>query len=128
MRKYIRIGVTLFLLLTAAGDQKINLASKLIYLFLSLASLLIFCLLQIGFAYKPERSTFLQPNLKSCAEKRSLKALCGSVCWYVSCRLEFLLQCAFDALQPLRPLLNSKGYFSGVVITFLSANRFTLIS
>lgn len=109
------IGVTLFLLLTAASDQKINLASKLVYLFLSLASLLIFCLLQIGFSYKPERCTFLQPNLKSCAEKISLKAHCGSVCWCVSCRLGFLLQCAFDAFQPLWPLTaraNSLGLLS----------------
>lgn len=127
-KKNFCIGVTLFLLLTAASDQKINLVTKL-YLFLSLASLLIFCLVQIGFSYKPERCTFLQPNLKSCAEKISLKAHCGSVCWCVSCRLGFLLQCAFDALPPLWPLTaraNSLGllspFFQGT-----SANRFILI-
>lgn len=60
------IGVTQFLLLTAVCDQKINLANKLVYLFLSLALLLILFLPQIGFSYKPERCIFLQPNLKTC--------------------------------------------------------------
>lgn len=71
-----RIVVTLVLLLTAAGDQKINLASKLIYLFLSLALLLIFHILQIGCSYKPEKCTFLQPTLSNVL-KKTLKCIVG---------------------------------------------------
>lgn len=41
MEVKLSIGVTQFLLLTAVCDRKINLATKLIYLFLSLALLLI---------------------------------------------------------------------------------------
>lgn len=69
MQAKLSIGVIQFLLLTALCDRKINPATKLIYLFLSLALLLTPSLLQIGFSYKPERYTFLQPNLKTCSEK-----------------------------------------------------------
>lgn len=54
MQAKLSIGVIQFLLLTALCDRKINPATKLIYLFLSLALLLIPSLLQIGFSYKPE--------------------------------------------------------------------------
>lgn len=69
MQAKLSIGVTQFLLLTALCDRKINPATKLIYLFLSLALLLIPSVSQIGFSYNPERYTFLQPNLKTCSEK-----------------------------------------------------------
>lgn len=48
---------------------KINPATKLIYLFLSLALLHTSSSLKIGFPYKPMRYTLLQPNLKTCLEK-----------------------------------------------------------
>lgn len=66
MEVKLSIGVTQFLLLTAVCDRKINLATKLIYLFLSLALLLIPFLLQIGFWYKRKRYPSLQHNLKTC--------------------------------------------------------------
>lgn len=69
MQVKLSIGVIQFLLLTALCDQKINPATKLIYLFLSLALLLTPSLLQIGSSYKPKRYTFLQNNLKTCSEK-----------------------------------------------------------
>lgn len=69
MQAKLSICVTQFLLLTALCDRKINPATKLIYLFLSLALLLIPSVSQIGFSYNPERYTFLQPNLKTCSEK-----------------------------------------------------------
>lgn len=107
-------GVPLFLLLT-----KINLASKLIYVVLSLAWLLIFSLLQIGLSYKPERRTFLQSHV---LENAVLKLTAGVFAGDLHVSSGFF--CSVLVMRLARFDLLSKARFSGAVITF--ANKESL--